>query len=156
MHLTLAFLGPTGLAQAEEVEAAAEAVAAGTAPFRFTLDRLGRFPPDGLPRAIWAGPAAGAAELELLASRVRVELRYRRLGFDAKPFRPHVTIARVREGQATPEARAVAAAVVTARLELPAIQVREIGVVESVLSPRGARYVQRAGVALRGPEATRQ
>ncbi|MDP9266415.1 MAG: RNA 2',3'-cyclic phosphodiesterase [Chloroflexota bacterium] len=156
MHVTLAFLGATSGARSDEVEAAADVAATRTAAFSFPLDRLGRFPAEGFPRTVWAGPATGAADLELLASRVRAELRARRLGFDAKPFRPHVTIARIREGQAIDEARAVAAAIASVRLELPVVRVREIGVVESILSPRGARYIWRASARLRGPAVERR
>lgn len=155
MHVTLAFLGATSESGYAEVEVAAREVAAGTAVFSFPLDRVGRFPHEGLPRAVWAGPATGSAELDLLASRVRRELRARKIGFDAKPFRAHVTIARVREGQPVDEARAVAAAIASARADLPAVRVREIGVVESLLSPRGARYVWRAMAPLRAPAAAR-
>ncbi len=154
--MTLAFLGPTPTVRLREVEAAAEAAAARTAPFSFRIDRLGRFPAEGLPRTLWAGPASRTTELELVASHVRAQLDARGLGFDAKPFRPHVTIARVQEGQATFEARAVAAAVASAAFDGPVVAVREISVIESLLSPRGARYLRRAGAPLRALELRRR
>ncbi len=156
MHVTLAFLGPTPAARLREVEEAAEAAAARTAVFSFRIDRLGCFPAEGLPRTLWAGPASRVAELEIVASHVRAQLGARGLGFDAKPFRPHVTIARVREGQATSLARAVAAAVTSARLDGPVVAVREISVIESLLSPRGTRYVRRARAPLRALELERR
>ncbi|MFN2519559.1 MAG: RNA 2',3'-cyclic phosphodiesterase [Candidatus Limnocylindria bacterium] len=64
MHVTLAFLGATPIERVDDVTAAARAAAAGTPSFAFRLDRLGRFPPEGAPRTVWAGPAAGAAALE--------------------------------------------------------------------------------------------
>ncbi|MFN2519558.1 MAG: 2'-5' RNA ligase family protein [Candidatus Limnocylindria bacterium] len=89
------------------------------------------------------------------ALRVRTELRHGGIAFDAKPFQPHVTIARVPERQPSVAARAVAAAVAAARVRLGPIPVREVAVIESVLSPRGARYISRS-VAPLAARATRR
>ena len=139
MHITLAFLGATPADRLDDVVAAAAAAASGARSFSFTLDRLGRFPPDGPPHTIWAGPSAGAEPLARLARSVRAELRARDIAFDDKPFQPHVTIARVAERQAPAEARIVAAAVVSARVRMPPLPGGEVAVIQSILSPRGAR-----------------
>ncbi len=143
MHVTLAFLGATPEVRLGEVVSAASTAAAATCAFSFTIDRLGRFPPEGAPRTIWAGPSTAREPLGRLALRVRAELRGRGIWFDGKPFQPHVTIARVVDRQAAPEARAIAAAVAARRLRMAPVPVREVAVIESILSPRGARYVRR-------------
>ena len=65
------------------------------APFDLELGRLGVFPPNGPPRVLWIGIAAGAESLgivhHLLAERLGVGHR----GED-RPFHAHVTLARVR------------------------------------------------------------
>ena len=97
LHLTLQFLG--------EVEpAASAAVAAALAPssplpaFRIALGSFGTFPPHGPPRVIWAGLQEGAPALTALREEVvhrLVPLGYRP---DRQPYRPHLTVGRVRRG----------------------------------------------------------
>ena len=146
--MTLAFLGATPADRLDDVVSAAAAAASAARAFSFTLDRLGRFPPNGPPQTIWAGPSAGGEQLARLARSLRSELRAREIAFDEKPFQPHVTIARVAARQGPAEARVVAAAVVSARLRMPPVPADEVAVIESILSPRGARYVRRGSAPL--------
>ena len=86
LHLTLAFLGEV---EGEAVRAAQEAVLSleGEA-FPLALDRPGSF--GGL---YWAG-LRKSKPLEALAARTRQALDERGLGYDKKPFRAHITLAR--------------------------------------------------------------
>jgi 2'-5' RNA ligase len=65
------------------------------------LAEIGAFPNFRRPRIIWVGLDAPPA-LELLQDRL--ERLSEAIGFapDGQPFRPHVTLARVREGQRLP------------------------------------------------------
>jgi 2'-5' RNA ligase len=149
--VTLAFVGSIDDAWVADVGAAASAAAAGQERFRIELAGLGRFPPTGRTRFIWAGTGGAAGRIEALGGRVRSELARRGLPFDPKPLRAHVTLARMREGATAEEARAVAAAVAAARL--PAglgSMADEVHVMESTLSPGGPRYSSRARVPLEG------
>ena len=67
-------------------------------PFSFGLAGVGAFPAADKPRILWAGVEDGSGELARLASDV--EGWVRELGFaaDERPFRPHLTIGRVKEG----------------------------------------------------------
>jgi len=73
-------------------------------------------------------------------------LRSRGLRFDDRPLAPHLTLARVVEDASAAEAKTVGAAL--ADLVIPSLrfEVREIAVVQSVLSPRGPRYTALATV----------
>lgn len=144
LHVTLAFLGPTDAARLDAAAAAVGAAAHGGAPFEASLDALGRFPPGGVPRIVWLGTGVGGAEMHTLAAAVRRELAARGLQFDAKPFRPHVTLARVRENVDRDTARAVAAIVERARPLGLRFRAAELVLFESVLSPQGPRYTRRA------------
>lgn len=150
MHLTLAFLGDTPDPRLAEVIAGAEAAAAGQRAFEIVLDQAGRFPVSGVPRVVWLGVGAGRGPLQALADRVVTALRERALRFAARPFQPHLTLARIPERTPLPEARAIAAAVAGLRVRPLAVPVDRIVVVESVLFARGPRYRERGEARLSG------
>lgn len=148
LHITLAFLGPTDESRLDDAVAAVGAAATSAAPFDASLDTLGRFPAGGVPRIVWLGAGIGAAELQTLAAAVRRELTARGLQYDAKPFRPHVTLARVRENVDRDTARAVAAVVERARPPELRFRAAEVVLFESVLSAGGPRYTRRGSRSL--------
>ena len=148
IHLTLAFLGQTPDDRLGDVTAAAKDSAASVSPFMLAFDRAGRFPERGRPRVVWLGIAEGAASVLELGEGVYAGLRSRGLRFDDRPLAPHLTLARVVEDASAAEAKSVGAAL--ADLEIPSLrfEVREIAVVQSVLSPKGPRYTALATVPL--------
>ena len=91
-HLTLAFLGDIGEAQARDAVAALDAACAGASPVELRPAGLGHF---GRPRdaTLWLG-LEPVPELTGLAAAVRDELAAAGLAYDAKEFRPHITLAR--------------------------------------------------------------
>ena len=148
LHITLAFLGAVDTDRAEDVADAARDAARRSAPFGIALDGLGRYPAAGIPRVVWLGIGPGGGELERLAASTRDALAARHLPFDPKPFRPHVTLARVRDAAERDEARAAGAAVEGARVAALGFDADAVVVFESVLSPKGPRYTARATVPL--------
>ena len=95
LHLTLAFLGertPEGL---PALEAAVADVAPRHRAFPLRTAGLGGFPEGGRARVLWLGLAPCPA-LEALAADLRGALAAAGEGFDAKPFRAHLTLARFR------------------------------------------------------------
>jgi len=112
------------------------------------LDGIGRFPVRGLPTVVWLGAGEGADGLILLGQRVRSALRQRDVPFDDKPFRPHVTLARVkRDVERVAFAKLMAA---LGAVEAPSLRFRaeSVHLVESRLSPRGPRYSSIQAVPL--------
>ena len=112
VHLTLRFLGDTASGQAPAILDALTEALAGAAPPTLQLCRLGTFPGRSVPpRVIWAG-VSGATD-GLADLRRRVERAATGLGWppEARPFRPHLTLGRVRERATPPQRRAVAEAV---------------------------------------------
>lgn len=101
-HVTLAFLGWTGVEAIGRVcDAAAEAVAGeGRTTFRTT--RLGAFPALDHASVLWAGIEDGTALTRLARS---IGAAMAGLGFQVErsPFHPHVTIARLRTPRAIRE-----------------------------------------------------
>jgi 2'-5' RNA ligase len=150
LHVTLAFLGETPESRLPDVAAAAEDAAHGVRRFTLGFDRAGRFPERGRPRVVWLGMAEGRSSLERLGEAVFRALRESALDFEDHPLSPHLTLARVRDEATAAESRTVAATI--DMLEVPSllVEVREIAVVQSVLSSKGPRYTARARAPLEG------
>ena len=107
LHLTVRFLGPTAPDRVAQVEDAVVSVAASAGPFDVELAGAGAFPDDRRPRTLWLGIDRGASELGTLASRLNVLLTPLGWPADDRPYRPHLTVARL---DAAPRADGVAVA----------------------------------------------
>ena len=98
LHVTLAFLGYVNPELVEAVEAALHEIAARTAPFALSLDKIGAFPHERRPRVVFVGARAQGPAFRSLAEALR--RAYAALGFtfdnDAVA---HVTVARVKESR---------------------------------------------------------
>lgn len=94
MHVTLRFLGAVTAEQLEEIFSALSAMASTITPFSLGVSGLGQFPPRGVGRVLWAGLTDNLDALGRLV--LATEDVCERTGFprDARPFRPHVTLAR--------------------------------------------------------------
>ena len=147
LHVTLRFIGevePDGLAAINAV--LAPPVSAG--PFDVAVGGVGAFPARGVPRVLWAGVADGAERLAGL--EVDVTERLARCGVppEERPFRPHLTLARVREAGGLPR-----------RPLLDGLTDRAFGrtLVDAITlfhsrsSPQGPLYVPLQRTPLRGP-----
>jgi RNA 2',3'-cyclic 3'-phosphodiesterase len=101
-HVTLAFLGWTGLDAIGPVRDALEAATAGEGRFSFRASRLGAFPSLDRASVLWAG-IEEAAPLGRLAHSIGEAMAG--LGFEreTRPFHAHVTIARLRNARAIRE-----------------------------------------------------
>jgi RNA 2',3'-cyclic 3'-phosphodiesterase len=101
LHLTLKFFGEVPPGRLEVIEEAVRSAVPGTGALPLQLAEIGAFPSFRRPRVLWVGLEAPPA-LELLQDRL--ERRAEAIGFgpEGNPFRPHVTLARVREGQRLP------------------------------------------------------
>jgi 2'-5' RNA ligase len=98
-HVTLAFLGWTGVDVIGPVCDALAAATLGQDRISFRTSRLGAFPSFEKASVLWAGVEDGTA-LGKLAQAVGEAMTG--LGFprDARPFHPHVTIARLGQARA--------------------------------------------------------
>jgi 2'-5' RNA ligase len=144
LHVTLRFHGEVADDQAEAAADALARAAAGIAPFTLRGKGLGMFPDAARPRVLWVGLTEGAAALSALAAAVEAESV--RIGFpkEPRPFQPHLTLARIKAGNAGLMALIEA----HAATELPASPVSEAVLYESRLHKTGAEYVAIRRVAL--------
>ncbi len=148
LHLTLKFLGQVSPERHSSlVDAVGDAVR-GTPALAFSLAELGAFPGMSRARVLWAGLESEAA-LELLVHRI--ERAAAGLGFplEGKPYRPHVTLGRVREGSHLP-AEAIRA-LEEERLPAAGFLSGEVLLYRSLTGPGGAHYDVQATFPLAQP-----
>lgn len=137
VHITLKFLGDTGEEKVQGIVASMRDAVSGIAPFRITLRGAGVFPPRGPARIIWIGIENG----ELLATMAaRLEDDLVKFGFakESRPFKSHLTVARVKDISASANAMAVAQKYRDHKFG--DFEVRTIRLKKSVLTPRGPIY----------------
>lgn len=128
-HVTLAFLGDIDEAQARGAMDAIDEACAEAAAVPMRPDGLGKFG-RASDATLWLGLAPDA-ELAGLADRLREALRLRGIGFDDKPFLPHITLAR--------RARLPKGALPELAFPLPCNAAR-VTLFKSTLSRDGAQY----------------
>jgi 2'-5' RNA ligase len=147
-HLTVKFLGDVDGERVGEIAAALGAAVAGRESFDLALRGLGAFPNPVRPRVIWAGVSAGAADLAALAGAV--EERLSAIGFPpgTRDFSAHVTLGRVREPRRN--TALVEALARVGDVELGSMRVDRVVLMQSRLSPNGARYTELAALPLVG------
>ena len=142
LHVTLKFYGEVAPERLEVIEESVRLAARGAGPMPLRLDALGAFPSVQHARVLWLGLEAPPA-LELLQDRL--ERAGEAIGFppEGRPFRPHVTLGRVREGHRIP-----ANAFQDYEVERLPLLAEELVLYESLLSPDGPRYEARLTLPL--------
>lgn len=96
MHLTLKFLGEIDPDSVADVTKALEHASEGVAPFVLEFASLGFFPDAKRPRVFWAGIEDCDKILKKVHNRLEAELAKLKFEEDRKPFRPHLTLARIK------------------------------------------------------------
>jgi RNA 2',3'-cyclic 3'-phosphodiesterase len=141
-HLTLRFLGEIEAACAATLARSVAEAVAGVAPFELRLGEVAPFPSVRRPQVI---VATVAPEAPLAALAVAVEAAAVRAGFppEARPFRPHLTLGRVRD-------RAHPAVAAAGPLEPAPFRVAEVVLYRSELLPEGALHTPVERMALGG------
>jgi 2'-5' RNA ligase len=143
-HVTLRFLGEIEVERVAPLAARVAEAVAGVAPFELRLGALVAFPGPRRPRVI-AATLEPEAALEALARRVEAAVVGAGLPPEERPFRPHLTLGRVRD-RAHPDPAAAG--------PLPAEPFRVAEVVLFRSDPRenGALHTPLERLALGGPD----
>lgn len=158
LHLTIRFLGDTDAALVEPLRDAIRPLLAAHGRLYLPLERLGVFPDPLQPRVLWVGPSAAwadSAAARALASLQRaVEARCRALGMapDEQPWRPHITLARTRQGESQLAAALAGSGVLQRPLAAGALAIDAIVLMRSELRPGGSVYMPLWQAALAGGE----
>ena len=144
MHITLAFIGEVEEGRAPSVVEAMGATI-DQAPFAVAFAGVSVFPPHGRPRALFLGIARGAAETTELQRRVASILESVGIPPEPRPFYPHLTLARWRDGR--PRDRWLGPAG-GRTATVATMDVVEVGLYQSRLSSQGPAYTRLARALL--------
>lgn len=144
-HITVRFIGEVNDAKAGTIAAALQPALAASA-CDVNVSGVGAFPRSGSPRVLWAGLTEGVQGLVDLEREVSARLDACGIPREDRPYRPHLTLARVRD-----------AAGLRTQLLLKGFADREFGTTrvdaitlyESRLSPQGSAYVPLQWTPLR-------
>jgi 2'-5' RNA ligase len=134
LHITLKFIGEVDDSQSLRITERLESVEI-SREISVVADGLVPLPPRGPTRIIAASLVEASGALEVLFARVEAALQPIGIARDGRPFRPHLTLGRVRE----------CVRINVAQLSYPALQPASVTVagfdlVRSTLSPTGPSY----------------
>ena len=137
LHLTLKFLGEIPQGSVSDFSNAVSLAVAAVAPFSIRLNNNGVFPNQRQARVLWLG--VDDLSGQLLELHARLEAAAEKVGFakEARGFRPHLTIARLRHPD---DARELAVIHQQLEFEPVDIAVKELAVIRSELSSAGSKY----------------
>jgi 2'-5' RNA ligase len=152
IHLTLKFLGDVPSGQVENIARAVAQEVRQEPPLTLGAAGLGAFPSRRRPRVIWIGMEGEVQRLSRIQARIENALEP--LGFirEKRPFRPHLTIGRIKHRRGL---QTLIDAMAT--LDMPqfnSFDADEIILYKSDLRPTGAIYTKLHRIPLAAPAAT--
>ncbi|MFN2566973.1 MAG: RNA 2',3'-cyclic phosphodiesterase [Gemmatimonadaceae bacterium] len=147
LHLTLKFLDDQPETLVPPLTAALGEIARRHWPVPIRLRGVGAFPNLRRPRVVWVG-IAPTPKLELLQHDVEEGCAALGVEVEGKPFRPHLTIGRLRGTEGRDAVRELARAARSIRLRADTL-VSSIELMHSTLTPSGPRYVRLGDAPLR-------
>ena len=142
LHLTVRFIGGIERAAVDEIAGRLDELRLPS--FELALGELGTFKRGRLVRVVWLQVRAGADQARELAARVEAECVRAGLEPDARPFQPHLTLARAR-----PREGANLPATLTDPPSLPQWKADELVLYSSHLGRAGAVYEPLRKLSLR-------
>jgi len=137
VHITLKFLGDTEKERINSLVEALSELSSAIMAFRLRSNGLGAFPSRKSPRNLWLGIDES---VELAALKEGLEEALSQAGFekDNKPFRPHLTLCRLRSKEAS---KAMGSMALDIKAEKKvAFDVDRFVLYKSILGPHGASY----------------
>jgi 2'-5' RNA ligase len=137
LHLTMKFLGNINDEQLRKLTGAVEKTALQISNFNFQIAKTGAFPSLRDARILWLGLQDEKGSLRKLNEILETECE--RIGFEKekRDFKPHLTIARLREPRNSKELTQIH---LQNEFETIEFEVSEITIYESKLQPNGSIY----------------
>ena|SRR5690242_19494658 len=148
LHLTVKFLGNQSDEMADSVTKAMQDVAKRNRGIDAELGGVGAFPNFRRPRVVWLG-VSPEPKLELLHHDVEASCEVLGLPVEGRPFRPHLTLARVRPRSLDGSSVRKLGRAATDVDYVEEIVINAIDLMESELTTTGARYRLIASFPLR-------
>ena len=141
IHLTLKFLGNISSDSVTQVSRAVSRCAASVAPLDLFLKDLGAFPSLRDPRVIWVGLGGDLNALAALQTALEMEVEHLGFARERRPFSPHLTLGRTRNGISPPQRRKIGEAIGSVGMDVGGgLTVGEVNLMKSTLTPSGAVY----------------
>ena len=138
LHITLKFLGDCTRGRLESISKRLAEIASRHNPFEMTFGGVGVFPSHSAPRIVWVGVKDGLERLVNLSKDVADSME--EIGFkkESRPFRPHITLARVKHLSSRNELKSAIEAL--PQVEIDSMTADHIFLMRSQLRARGAVY----------------
>jgi 2'-5' RNA ligase len=136
LHLTLKFLGSARPDLIEPVSRILSEITADIKPFNLTIQNVGCFPNQKNPRVIWIGIGKHSS-LELIAEALNVQLEALGFSREQRPFKPHLSIGRVRSLK---RIQPVLTRLFSHGFAVQSFSVDSVLLMKSDLKPEGAEY----------------
>ena len=155
MHLTIKFLGDMDEQVIDPLLGAIEQAIGSQPSVNVPLERLGAFPRPHCPRVLWIGPSEnweqGEEGKRVIEIHGEIEQACESLGFlrEAKPFSPHLTLARVKMGAQHVGVALAKIGVLDQPLSVGSLVVESVVLVKSELKPTGSIYTRLWAAPLR-------
>jgi 2'-5' RNA ligase len=147
----LKFLGNIAPQKVDQITKVIEEASQGVSTLRLEISGLGAFPNLRRPRVLWLGIGGEVDKLVVLQQRIDSGLKP--LGFtpETRPFAPHLTLARIREGSSPNDLQEFGDLVVKKPAgESYEVVVSGVSLMSSQLLPGGAIYSCLTRVELKG------
>ncbi|HEU4932183.1 MAG TPA: RNA 2',3'-cyclic phosphodiesterase [Pyrinomonadaceae bacterium] len=143
IHLTLKFFGNVTVDRIETISRAIDRAVKEFTPFEVSIGKTGAF----RTQVLWIGVSDPSEKLSALYQRLEDECAA--VGFEKedRAYRPHLTIARIRRPEG---ARRLADAHLQMTFQTTVIQLKELVVFRSELSPKGSKYTAISKHGLHG------
>ena len=149
VHVTLKFLGEVPVRKLPAVKLAIQEAVVGHQPFELEFSNIGTFGGrEGL-RIMWVGVAGDVLRLEALVRAVNAALAV--VGFEPerRPFRPHLTLGRVRDEIPTRQRAEIEVQVGKTTVPATSWRTAQVSLMRSRLTAQGAVYEVLATFPLR-------
>jgi RNA 2',3'-cyclic 3'-phosphodiesterase len=137
IHVTLKFFGNVDTGRVRLISDALSRAVKDSLPFQLSISGTGAFPGLSHPRVLWIGVNDPVDRLNELHGRVDAECTKEGFEKEARRYRPHLTIARIRYPQGARELAEANQSLGFAPMIMP---VAEVLLFRSELSSKGSKY----------------
>src|ERR1051325_6318719 len=137
IHLTLKFFGNVDVDRIPKISAAAPRTTEQFSKFEIGVGDTGVFPRPSRPQVLWIGVSDPSGRLSALQARLENECAAEGFPKEDRAYRPPLTIARIRRPEG---ARRLADAHLQIPFPTTQVELKELILFRSELSPKGSKY----------------
>ncbi|MFH1422755.1 MAG: RNA 2',3'-cyclic phosphodiesterase [Planctomycetota bacterium] len=148
LHLTLKFLGDIYLSNAGDISQIIEKAVAGVKPFVFEISGTGAFPNLHSPRIVWVGVKKNVDILANIFNYLNEHLLEYDIPPENRSYVPHITIGRVKSMSHSGSGNLELRIKENSEKVFGEVEVKEILLMMSELSPAGPKYTVLSAVRL--------